>query len=302
MAQRLRLTLLPLLAALLAACGGGRSVVSPSQTGANAPAFVTPAPGKVTIISIDGLRADALAEAGAPNIQVLAGRGAYTWRAQTVLPSTTLPSHTSMLTGYRPDVHGIVWDDYLPERGALVVPSLFSIARSRGLRTAMVVGKNKFTTFRDTGGCDTWRITTLGDDDVATQAIQIATTVRPDLLFVHLPDVDLTGHRTKWLSPEYLDAVRRADAAVGRLVASLPADMTVIVTADHGGHQSDHGTSDAADLTIPWVIVGPAIAAGHSLTTAVSTVDTAATAALLLGVELPYDVSGRAVVEALRSR
>ena len=92
-ALRLRVVLIPLLAALVVACGGGRSVVAPSQAGPNAAAFVAPTPGKVAIISIDGLRADALVEAGAPNIQALAGRGAYTWRAQTILPSTTLPSH-----------------------------------------------------------------------------------------------------------------------------------------------------------------------------------------------------------------
>ena len=41
-------------------------------------------------------------------------RGAYTWQAQTILPSLTLPSHVSMLTGFTPDVHGVV--GRLPKR------------------------------------------------------------------------------------------------------------------------------------------------------------------------------------------
>ena len=51
----------------------------------------------------DGLRPDAISMAGAVNIQSLAARGAYTWTAQTILPSNTLPSHISMLTGYPPE-------------------------------------------------------------------------------------------------------------------------------------------------------------------------------------------------------
>jgi predicted AlkP superfamily pyrophosphatase or phosphodiesterase len=252
------------------------------------------------IISIDGLRPDALIQAGAPNILALANRGAYSWRARTILPSTTLPSHTSMLTGYTPDVHGVSWDDYNQTRGLLSVPTLFSVAHAKGLRTAMVVGKEKFALFRDTGACDTWVFTTRGDDDVSARASAVVSTARPDLLFVHMADVDLTGHRSQWMSDAYLDAVRRADQAVGRLLASLPADMTVILTADHGGHLGDHGTEDSRDTLIPWVIAGPGTMVGRQLSSSVATVDTAATAALILGVQLAPDASGRPVFEAIR--
>jgi 2,3-bisphosphoglycerate-independent phosphoglycerate mutase len=110
----------------------------------------------------------------------------------------------------------------------------------------------------------------------------------------------MAGHATAWMSPAYLNAVRQADQAVGRLLAALPAEMTVIVTADHGGHLDGHGTADPADTTIPWIIAGPAIVGGRPIRSAVETVDTAATAALLLGVQLPPDISGQPVAEALR--
>ncbi len=256
----------------------------------------------MAIISIDGLRPDALTEASAPNILALANRGAYSWRAKTIMPSTTLPSHTSMLTGYGPDVHGISWDDYQPARGPLLVPTLFSAAHERGLRTAMVVGKEKFALFRDSGSCDTWLLTTSGDADIVSQASRLMSAARPDLLFVHLPDVDLTGHATQWMSDDYKSAVSRADQAVGRLLLSLPADMTVILTADHGGHLNDHGTADAVDTTIPWIIAGPTIQSGRQLSSGIATVDTAATAAAILGVSLPADSNGRVISEAFRQR
>src|SRR2546426_5247831 len=129
--------LLILILVLLAGCGGG----SPSTPTALPSPSPTPLPRQVVIVSVDGLRPDALIKSGAPNIQALAARGAYTWEARTIMPSNTLPSHVSMLTAYPPEVHRILWDEYLPFRGRLTVPTLFSAARAAGMRTVMVVGK-----------------------------------------------------------------------------------------------------------------------------------------------------------------
>jgi len=165
----------------------------------------------------------------------------------------------------------------------------------------MVAGKEKFTYFRDAGGCDTFALAAALDDDVASRAV-LAAAARPDLLFVHLPQVDLTGHVKQWMSPEYLEAVRRADAAVGRIVAALPADTTIILTADHGGHGDGHSAGNSQDSTIPWVIAGPSTARGKQLTSGISTMDTAATAAFVLGVALQPTAQGLPVYDAFVSR
>jgi predicted AlkP superfamily pyrophosphatase or phosphodiesterase len=284
----------------LTGCGGRNAPTGPSSI---SPGLALPVitNGRVAIISIDGLRPDAIQQAGAPNILALATRGAYSWRAQTILPSNTLPSHISMLTGYPPEEHGVTWDDYAPTRGQILVPTIFAVARSKGLRTGMVVGKEKFAHFRDTGACDTWTLAAPGDDDVATR-VGAAIAARPDLLFVHLPEVDLTGHASKWMSEPYLEAVRRADAAVGRIVAALPADTTIILTADHGGRPEGHGSDSPLDMTIPWVIAGPSTARGKQLSSGIRTVDTAATAAFVLGAVLQPDAQGVPVYEAFVSK
>jgi len=251
----------------------------------------------VAIISIDGLRPDAVVSGRAPNILALTGRGAYSWRAQTILPSNTLPAHVSMLTGFLPAAHGVTWDDYQPSRGQILVPTLFNAARAAGRRTALFAGKEKFTHFRDSGCCDVWQYSTGGDQDLAGQAAAEAS-AGIGLLVVHLPDVDLAGHANQWMSEGYLAAVKRADDAVGRIVASLPPYATLIVTADHGGHPTGHGSADPLDTTIPWIIVGPTIVQGRELSSPISTVDTAATAAYVLGISLPAGATGRPVLEA----
>lgn len=295
MKQAPRCIALALLGWFAAACGGASSPVTPVvPTPTPTP---PPPPIRVVIVSIDGLRPDAVQQLNPPNLSALTRRGATTWQAQTIVPSNTLPSHASMLTSYLPARHGITWDDYLPANGTLKVPMIFIAARRAGRRTAMVAGKEKFNTFRDTAEMDVFVGGTRADADVADQAVaQLFAGV--DLLFVHLPDVDLSGHATAWMSATYLGAVTKADDALGRIVTALPENTTLIVTADHGGHGTGHGTADRLDMTIPWIIAGPRIRQGYAITAPVSTLDTTATAAFLLGLTLPADITGKPVMEA----
>lgn len=278
---------------LLAGCGGG----PPPSADIQAPTPTPTQPARVVIVSIDGLRPDVVQQANPPNLSALAKKGAYSFLAQTIMPSNTLPSHASMLTGYPPARHGITWDDYLPANGAIKVPTVFLAARKAGLRTALVAGKEKFNTFRDTAEMDIFVGGMRPDADVADQAIaQIYQGV--GLVFVHFPDVDLSGHATSWMSTTYRDNVAKADAALGRIMNALPENTTLILTADHGGHGSGHGTADLLDTSIPWVIAGPRIRQGYALTTTVSTMDTTATAGFILGLTLPADLTGKPVLDA----
>jgi hypothetical protein len=54
------------------------------------------------------------------------------------------PSHVSMLSGFTPDAHQMVWDDYTTERGPIPVPRI-GVAHGQGRRTAMIAGKHNFT-------------------------------------------------------------------------------------------------------------------------------------------------------------
>jgi predicted AlkP superfamily pyrophosphatase or phosphodiesterase len=290
--------LIVLLLLVLAGCGGSSS--SPSSPTAAATPVPTPPPPKAVVMSVDGLRGDALGKVDVPNISALAARGSYSFAAQTINPSNTLPSHVSMLSGYLPSVHKVTWDDYLPSKGKITVPTVFTLARAAGKRSVMVAGKSKFNHFQDTGFVDTYVLTLRGDDDVANQAI-VQVSAGFDLMFVHFPDVDLMGHSKGWMSADYLAKVKTADAAIGRLIEALPDETTVILSADHGGHGLVHGTTATTDTTIPWIIAGPTIKAGVVLTSKVSTMDTAATVVRVLSLNAPGDAQGTVVSEAFRN-
>jgi hypothetical protein len=264
-----------------------------------APSPVVAAParataGKTVVISVDGLRPDAIFAAPAPNLLALACRGAFSWRARTVTPTVTLPSHASMMSGYLPEQHLLFHDHLRP--GYIATPTLMEVATKAGQRVVVVVGKDKLIQLIPPGTVQVYEFSP-GDDEVAAAAAAHAARGF-DLMFVHFPMVDYTGHGYGWMSDPYLSQVVKTDAAVGRLLAALGADVTVIVSADHGGKGFVHWTGHPEDVQIPWIIAGPGIRAGHPLRAAISTVDTAATAAAVLGLQLSPYATGRAVDEA----
>src|SRR5947207_1123912 len=61
----------------------------------------------VIVISVDGLRPDAIKKYNAETIERLMSEGRYSLTAQTIKTSLTLPSHTSMLTGVDETVHHV---------------------------------------------------------------------------------------------------------------------------------------------------------------------------------------------------
>ncbi|MEI6537758.1 MAG: alkaline phosphatase family protein, partial [Verrucomicrobiaceae bacterium] len=110
----------------------------------------------VFIISFDGGKPAVIQESKMPVLKRLAAKGAVTWTAQTIFPSKTLPSHTSMLTGLGIEKHHVTWNDYTPIRGKVKVPTIFSLAKqtSPDLITAMFPGKVKFRHLWQQGSVD----------------------------------------------------------------------------------------------------------------------------------------------------
>ena len=267
----------------------------------------------VVIISLDGMRPDAIGKFGARTIQRLMREGTYTLQAQTILPSKTLPSHTSMLTGVDVDQHGIDWNsDQTDAHGHVDVPTVFGLAKARGFRTAAFFSKTKFHHLESPGTIDYVRSPKGGLFDsqwlapytVSQVAKYLETTPEaPNLMFVHIGEADYAGHLYGWMSGMYQKAVRQADDAVARVLDEATdrfgaGNFTVIVTADHGGHDRNHGSKDPRDTTIPWITWGKGVQQGASIPAGVRTMDTAATALWLLGIHSPGEWVGRPVASA----
>jgi predicted AlkP superfamily pyrophosphatase or phosphodiesterase len=258
-------------------------------------------PARVLILSIDGLRPDAIELTPMINLQALMQEGAYSLVAQTISPSSTLPSHASMLSGLCPDKHGVDWNDYLPRLGFANGTDIFDLAHAAGLRTVMVVGKEKLRQVTQPESTDVFEF--INDRDLVIAA-RVAELIPQGfgLMFVHFPTPDWMGHEYGWLSPEQYSVLFRADEALLIIlnaleIAGMRADTLVLVTADHGGHGTTHGTRQLEDMTIPWIITGPGV--HHAvLPTNINTTDTAATVAWALNLPIQPEWDGMPVLEA----
>ncbi len=267
----------------------------------------------VVVVSVDGLRPDAIQAYNAPTLLRLMREGSYTLTASTIDPSKTLPSHTSMLTGQPPERHGVTWNNVTTARADTIeLPNIFSEARTHGYSTAAFFSKPKFQPLQRAGTLDYSQAPGglwggWSADRTVSDVATYLETVRPNVLFVHLKDPDAAGHRSGWMTPEYGRAVLTADSAVKRLLelaeqAYGHGNFTLIVTADHGGHEKNHGSRDPRDVLIPWIAWGRGVKPGSLVQSKVSTTDTASTVLWLLGLTPPGDWAGRQVTEAFDAR
>jgi len=245
----------------------------------------------VLVVSLDGARPGDLQSVAATNLQAMAAVGAVSWTAQTIDPSVTLIAHASMLTGCQPAKHGVDWNDYQPTN-YVKTNTCFEAVKASGRGAAMVASKSKLVSIAKPGTVDAFIVNKQAAEQVAAEAAAYFEANRPALLFVHFSDPDIAGHSTGWGSPEYLDSLLACDRGVALLRAAVAeagaaSRAVFLVTADHGGHGTGHGTTDPLDMTIPWIAYGPGNVEQGSLTNPVSVCDTAATAVSALG--LPVD-------------
>lgn len=285
------------------AAGPATATMSPTPTIAPTP---LPKSDRVLIVSFDGLRPDAIAQANMVNVLALMQSGAYSLGAQTIFPGTTLPAHASMLVGTCPAKHIARWNEYVPKNGYAIGTDIFDLAHAAGMRTVMVVGKQKLRQVTEPASTDFFQFVDATDkivdqyriEQLAIQQISLGFS----LMFVHFPGGDLAGHEYGWMSRRQMEAYANDDESLGYILESLKshgmyAGTLIIISSDHGGHDTTHGSFVPEDMTIPWVVGGPGVLP-IQLTTQVHTMDTAATAAFALGLPIPPEWDGRPVMEA----
>ncbi len=245
---------LPLLLALVFAAAAARAQPAASPT---------PRPGPVILISLDGFRADYLKRGATPTLSRLAREGGWAEEGmRPSFPSLTFPNHYTLVTGLRPDHHGIVnntiEDPSIPENPKFTLSDVNANADTRwwaagepiwvtvgraGLRTATVGWPGSEAQI---GGRRPDRFTHYDFDtpysarvDTALAWLGLPAAKRPDLLTLYLDEPDHTGHEAGPDSPALTAQLRRVDAAVARLVAGLKRRgvydrANIVVVADHG--------------------------------------------------------------------
>ena len=216
----------------------------------------------IVIISVDGLNPGALTgipSGEIPNFTMMLQK-AYTLNARTPNTTTsTLPSHTSMLTGRPVDgTLGHLWTGngtpsptqtlHNNHPTEAYVYGVFDVAHDNGLQTAMYASKEKFILFEQSwpDKLDTYVFSLNVGTTLVNGVISELTAAAGSSSLTFMLDyrTDSAGHSGGWdwsnSSEPYYQAVVNADVAIGQILDAIRANpalennTAVIVTADHG--------------------------------------------------------------------
>lgn len=242
---------------------------------------------KVVLVLVDGMRPDGMMQCGHPFAQKFMTLCAHDMKAQTVMPSVTLPCHMSLFHSVDPSRHGVTTNTYVPQ-----VRPIVGLMDQLDLFGKKVAFFNTWEELRDLSRPDHLHtylcINQHKQQDTDTKITQAAISYLeeelPDFMFVYLGETDeVGGHSCGWMSEQYLKCVYKALDCIEKIYEHLPKGYTLITTADHGGHERSHGTDMPEDMTIPICFCGSAFQPGAELT-GVSIKDIAPTIAKLLEV------------------
>ncbi len=277
------LHLLSVLVILLSGCSPEASEPESTSQGGDTPDSARPS---VLLITLDTTRADRLGletdQVATPELAALAARGLYFEQAYSVTP-TTLPSHTSMLTGLYPTEHGVRENGRRVSGELDLLPDLL---KARGLTTAAFVSgfplagqfglARGFDHYDDGFGADRTERSAGETTDAALAFLEQATGAL--FLWVHYfdphdPYEPPEPFRSQYADNPYLGEIAYMDREIGRLVAGFEGRVQgqpwkLLVVGDHGEGLGDHGEDLHGNLLyqgamrVPLIVAGSGIAPG----------------------------------------
>lgn len=243
---------------------------------------------KVLLISIDGMRSDGLKACGNPYLKELEKLCSYTYDARSMNPSVTFPCHFSMTHSVTPQRHGILTNTYVPQ--VRPVKGIFEKVNEAGgvcamfygwepLRDICPPGALKFATYINAYTKDS------SDTVLTDECEKLLETVKPDFAFLYMVETDEKGgHDNGWMSDEYLRRISIAIDNVKRMIEKFGDEYSIIIMADHGGHDRAHGSTMPEDMVIPLFFYGKEFEQGKVIEEPLSLLNIAPTIAKLLGV------------------
>lgn len=233
------------------------------------------APPPTILVSIDGFRADYLERGATPTLMRLAREGAWA-SLRPSFPAVTIPNHHSIVTGRRPDTHGLVGNRMIdPLRPGVVftlsdrdvaadpiwwadATPLWVTAERAGVRTAAMFWPG--TDYEIEGVRPSqWRTydQTLPDFariDGLLGYLDGPQNERPRFLTLYFDIVDTAGHRFGPDAEETFAAAAQVDAGMARLIAGLEARglrANLVIVSDHGMTAVSEDRVIDLDTTLP---------------------------------------------------
>lgn len=292
--------LIPIICAVLLCCGAEFSAQPPTQ---------------VVVVGIDGLNNFRFEDAVTPHFDQLKTTGSWTLTAQCNLPSSSSPNWSSILRGTTPDHHmnkangfkqkGYKQNPTCPS-APNYFPTIFTLIREQHKKAKVGLFQQwigmQWLLRGDRFNRKKWR--PFHADKLVNKAMRFYTRKDPELVFIHIDDMDHVGHSAGHESDEYATELEKVDKLLGQVVETIERKdqfehTYLLVVTDHGGTGTGHGGNSEKEMNIPWMVRGPGIKAGHAIQSPVKNEDTALMIAHFLDLSIHKCWTGKVIEEVL---
>ena len=238
----------------------------------------------LVVISVDGLDYRYLRDADAlglriPHMRRMMAEGTSAQGVIGVVPTITWPSHTTLISGVAPHVHGIMGNrrpkaeggDYYWSTSLLKSPTLLNVLRQQQMKSAAITwpvtvdatvdfNLPEYFQNRNGGAMDLPSIESkataglvqeiaetfpsfaqywMNDRTRALATVYLLERKKPDLVLLHLVDHDAEAHEHGPFSREAKSVLEYTDELIGDIVHALPKDAVVALVSDHGFERTD---------------------------------------------------------------
>lgn len=216
----------------------------------------------VLIISVDALHPNALSARTSKIIYQLMEQGVYTLEGQSTDPPLTLLAHAAMFSGLSPKESGRTDNTWKKGEPTIQGETIFDIAKSEGYETGFFYSKEKLgyliNEFVDQHEFDK-------DFSLEKAADFFKNSGKKRFCFLHISGLDRTGPTEGWMSPGYLEELFFIDETMAPLVRWIESkkNYLIIVTSDHAGHGTIHGSDHPEDAKLPLVMASDIVDLRH---------------------------------------
>ncbi|MGC4051303.1 MAG: ectonucleotide pyrophosphatase/phosphodiesterase [Paludibaculum sp.] len=238
------------------------------------------APRRVLVVSVDGLDQRYLDEADRlglriPNLRRLMKEGQWAHGVIGQAPTVTWPSHTTLISGVGPEVHGIKGNrrpkseggEYYWSASLLRAHTLLDALKTAGRTSATITwpvtvdapvtwNLPEYFLRRRGGDMDVRSIESksvpadlvnrisamypafprewMEDRNRTMAALYLLKAVQPDLILLHLVDLDSEAHQSGPFTREANATLENIDEYIGQMLAALPKGYSFVLVSDHG--------------------------------------------------------------------
>jgi len=212
----------------------------------------------VLIVSIDALHPKAVGPKTSANIQQLLEQGVYTLDGVSTNPPLTLLSHAAMFSGIGPGNGGRADNTWHPGQPGIKGRTIFNDAEAKGFSTGFFYSKEKLG-YLVNQAVDQHKLDS--DFSVDNAMAFFKATEQRRFCFLHVSGLDRTGPAEGWLSPVYMEELFFIDESIAPLIemVKLKGNYLIIITSDHAGHETIHGSDHPEDAKLPLIMVSDVI-------------------------------------------